>query len=50
MMMGGVCGKYGGEQYAYRISVGDLNGTDNLEDLGIDWKILKQIITKIGWK
>jgi hypothetical protein len=41
MMIGGVCGMYGGEQNAYRFSVGDLNGGDNCEDLGIDWKILK---------
>jgi hypothetical protein len=41
MLIGGVCGTYGGEQNAYRVSVGDLNGRDNWEDLRIDWKILK---------
>ena len=29
----------GGEQNAYRVSVGDLNGRDKWEDLGTDWKI-----------
>lgn len=41
MMIGGVCGMNREEQNVYRVSVGDLNGRDNWEDLGIDWKILK---------
>jgi hypothetical protein len=41
MMISGVCGTYGGEQNAYRVSEGDLKVRDNWEDLGIDWKILK---------
>jgi hypothetical protein len=44
-----VCGTYG-EQNAYGVSVGDLNDRDNLEDLGIDWKILKQTFIGVGRK
>ena len=43
--MGGACGAYGGgARGAYRVVVGDLVERDNLEDPGVDGRIILRLI------
>jgi len=45
--MGGACSTYEEMRGAYRVLGGDLRETNNLQDLGINWRIiLKWIVSK----
>jgi len=47
--MGGACSTYGGEKSLYRVLVGKLRERDNLEDPGLDGRIiLRWIFRKWG--
>jgi hypothetical protein len=46
--MGGACGTYGEDRAAHRVLGKNLKKTDNLEDPGVDGRILNYILQELN--